>query len=164
MDAVIRAAVVYLFLLLVFRIAGQRSLSQITTFDFVLLLVIGEAVQNAIAGEDFSFTHAFLVILTLVGLDILLSVVKQKSERADRLLDGMPLIIVDEGTLLHDRMSKERIDESDIMTAARERHGLERLDQIKYALLERSGGISIVPSSATSSWAKSWRWAPLSRT
>jgi len=145
MDSVIRAAAIYLFLLLVFRIAGQRSISQITTFDFVLLLVIGEATQNALVGEDFSITNAFLVILTLIGLDILLAAFKENSKRADKILDGTPLIIVDEGKVLHDRMSKERVDESDIMAAAREMHGLERLDQIKYAVLERGGSISIVP-------------------
>jgi uncharacterized membrane protein YcaP (DUF421 family) len=145
MESVIRAAVIYLFLLLVFRIAGQRSISQITTFDFVLLLIISEATQNALGGEDFSMTNAFLVILTLVGLDILLSVVKQKSKRADKILDGTPLIIIDDGKVLRDRINKERIDESDILTAAREVHGLERLDQIKYAVLERNGGIAIVP-------------------
>ena len=145
MDAVIRAAVIYLFLLLVFRVAGQRAIAKITTFDFVLLLVIGEATQNALVGEDFSMTNAFVVILTLVGLDVLLSAVKQRSKRADQILDGTALIIVDDGRILLDRMNKERIDESDIMAAARERHGLERLDQIKYAVLEQSGEISIVP-------------------
>ena len=113
----------------------------------MLLLVIGEQTQNALVGEDFSLTHAFLVILTLIGLDILLATIKEKSKRADKILDGMPLIIVDEGRVMHERMSKERIDESDIMAAARKMHGLERLDQVMYWVLERDGGISIVPRS-----------------
>ncbi|HVF65840.1 MAG TPA: YetF domain-containing protein [Casimicrobiaceae bacterium] len=144
MDAVIRAAVIYLFLLLVFRIAGQRSIAHITTFDFVLLLVIGEATQGALLGEDHSMIGAMVVIVTLVGLDIALSLVKQRLPRVENLLEGTPVIIVDEGRVLKERIAKERIDESDIMTAAREKHGLERLDQIKYAVLERNGGISII--------------------
>jgi uncharacterized membrane protein YcaP (DUF421 family) len=145
MDSVLRAAAVYFFLLVVFRIAGKRSLAQITTFDFVLLLVIGEATQQALTGEDFSMTNAFIVILTLIGLNVLLSELKNRSPSIENWLEDAPVIVVDEGRLLREPMARERIDESDILTAARESHGLERLDQIKYAVLERNGAISIVP-------------------
>lgn len=145
MDAIARAAAVYLVLLLVFRLSGQRSLAQITTFDFILLLIVGEATQQALLGEDYSLTNAALVILTLVVLDVLMTLVKERSPAVDRLIDGLPLVILADGKLLHERMKQVRIDESDILSAARERHGLERLDQIKYAVLERSGGVSIVP-------------------
>jgi uncharacterized membrane protein YcaP (DUF421 family) len=144
-DAVLRAAAIYAFLLLIFRIAGKRSLSQITTFDFVLLLIIGEATQQALLGNDFSITNALLIIVTLVGVDIGMSLWKQRSPALEKLVDGVPLVIVEEGKPLKDRMDKARVDEADILTAARELQGLERMDQIKYAVLERSGGISIVP-------------------
>ena len=87
MDAVLRSLVIYVFLLVVFRISGKRSLSQATTFDFVLLLVIGEATQQALLGEDFSMTNAFVVIVTLVGIDILLSLVKQRWQRVEAARD-----------------------------------------------------------------------------
>lgn len=145
MDAVLRGAAIYLFLLLIFRIAGKRSLSQITTFDFVLLLIIAEATQQGLLGNDFSVTNAVLVIVTLVGLDIGLSLWKERSKTMEQLIDGVPLVILEEGRPLKDRMSKARVDEGDILTAARELQGLERLDQIKYAVLERSGGISVIP-------------------
>ena len=145
MDSVIRALTIYVFLLVVFRIAGARAIAKITTFDFVLLLVIGEATQNALIGDDFSATTAFLVIVTLVGADILLSMLKRRSKLADMLLDGAPVIVVADGKPLADRMAKERVDESDILAAARELHGLERMDDVKYAVLERNGGLSIVP-------------------
>ena len=145
MDAVLRGAAIYLLLLLVFRISGQRSLSSITTFDFVLLLIIGEATQQALLAEDFSVTNAMIVIATLVGLDVVLSTLKQRSKTVERWLEGLPLILVKDGKLLRERMDKVRVDESDIMSAARELHGLERLDQIKYAVLERSGSVSIIP-------------------
>jgi uncharacterized membrane protein YcaP (DUF421 family) len=134
----------------VVRIAGQRSIAKITTFDFVLLLVIGEATQNALLGEDYSMTNAFLVIVTIVGADVALSLAKRKWKRVDVLLDGTPVIIVDDGKPLRDRMAIERVDESDIMTAAREAHGLMRMDEIRYAVLERNGAISIVPRQRTS--------------
>jgi uncharacterized membrane protein YcaP (DUF421 family) len=147
MDAVLRAAGLYVILLVLFRIAGQRSIAQITTFDFVLLLVIGEATQQALLGEDFSITHAFLVIVTLIGIDILLSLVKQRSKRLEKLLDGTPIILVDDGEVLEDRLRRARVDTSDIMSAARAAHGLERLDQVRYAVLETGGNISIIPKA-----------------
>ena len=145
MDAVLRALAVYAILLVVFRISGKRTLAQITPFDFVLLLVIGESTQQALLGDDFSITNAAIVIATLIGMNILLSEIKDRSPRAEAWLDDTPLVIVDQGRLLHDRMHRERIGEDDILHAAREAHGIERLDEIKYAVLERSGGISIVP-------------------
>lgn len=148
MDSVVRAAAVYLILLVIMRIAGKRTLAQVTTFDFILLLIIGEATQQALLGEDFSILNAAIVIGTLVLLDIALSVLKQRSRRLDRIIDDSPVVIVDRGKLLRDRMDRARIDEQEILVAARELHGLERLEQIKYAVLERSGGISIVPAGS----------------
>lgn len=149
MDAVVRGLAVYIFLLIVFRIAGKRSVAEVTTFDFILILIIAEATQQALLGQDYSITNAFLLIITLLGADILMSLIKQRSPQAEKWLDGVPLVIVENGRPLHDRMDKARVDESDILTAARERLGLERMDQIKYAVLERSGGISIIPKRAT---------------
>lgn len=145
MDSIVRAAVIYVILLLIFRIAGKRSLAQITTFDFVLLLIIGEATQQAMLGNDFSVTNATLIIVTLLALDIGLSLLQQRLPYLDKWLDDVPLVIIDDGKVLHDRLKKSRIDESDILHAARELQGLERMDQIKYAVLERGGGISIIP-------------------
>lgn len=145
MDSIIRAIIIYLFLLLVFRVSGKRTLSQITPFDFILLLIIGDASSQALMWDDFSMINAFLVIITLVGVDVGISLIKQRSERFERIIDSVPLVIVDNGKLLKDRMDKARVDEVDIMARARELQGLERLDQIKFAVVERSGGITIIP-------------------
>lgn len=147
METVLRAAIVYLLLLVVFRLSGKRSLAQITSFDFVLLLIIGEAVQQGLLGEDFSLTSAMLIVVTLVGMDIGISLIKQRSPWIDKIVDSVPLILVEEGRLHEDRMQKARVDLEDILAAARETQGLERLDQIKYAILERSGGISVIPQA-----------------
>ncbi len=146
MDAVLRAAVIYVVLMVLFRLAGQRTLSELGAFDFVLLLVIGESTQQALLGDDFSVTNAVIVITTLLAIDVVISHVKQRSSRIDRWLEGTPIVVMSDGKLLRDRMDRLRIDEADILTAAREAHGLERLDEIRYAVLERSGGISIVPN------------------
>jgi uncharacterized membrane protein YcaP (DUF421 family) len=145
MQSVLRATAIFIFLLLIFRITGKRSLAQITAFDFVLLLIIGEATQQALLGDDFSVMNAWIVIATLMGLDLLLSHLKHRFPRLDPLVDSMPLVVVADGKLIEARASHERVDLEDVLAAAREKHGLERLDQIKYAVLERSGGISIIP-------------------
>ena len=145
MEMVLRAASIYVFLLIIFRVAGKHSLAEITTFDFVLLLIIAEATQQGLLGEDFSVTTAFLAVVTLVGIDTALSLLKQRWKVIGRLAEGVPLVIVENGHPLKEHMRKSRVDESDVLTAARMNQGLERMDQIKYAVLERSGGISIIP-------------------
>ncbi|MFN2398188.1 MAG: DUF421 domain-containing protein [Gemmatimonadaceae bacterium] len=145
MDTVIRATAVYLVMLLIFRISGKRTLAQITTFDLVLTLVISECIQQALIGEDSSVTNAVLLITTMVGLDILLSLWKQRSKAVEKILDGVPLVLIENGELHQDRLDRERVDEEDILSAARELQGLERIEQIKHAVLERSGHITIIP-------------------
>lgn len=145
MESVLRATAVYLMLLLVFRVSGNRSIGQITAFDFILLLIISEAIQEAMITKDYSVTNAFLVVVTLVGIDIMMSLWKQKSERVAKILDGVPILVVEDGKPHEDRMRMERVDESDILAAARENQGIERMDQIKHVIVEANGGITIVP-------------------
>ena len=145
MDSILRGVAVYVFLLIVFRIAGKRTLSQTTTFDLVLLLIISETTQQAMVDNDHSVTNGMLLIMTLVGMTILLSVLKQRFPNLDMALEGTPLILIDQGKLLKDRMEKCRVDESEILSAARMTQGLVAMDQIEYAILERNGDISIIP-------------------
>jgi uncharacterized membrane protein YcaP (DUF421 family) len=145
LEGVLRALVLYGGLLVLFRLAGKRSLGQISTFDFVLLLIISEAAQNGMVGESYSLTHAFVLIMTLIAIDIGLSLMKRHFPRLDKLIEGVPLVIVENGRPLHERMLKSRVAEDDVLTAARKSHGLERMAQIKYAVLERDGAISVIP-------------------
>ena len=145
MDSVLRAAAIYLVLMILFKIAGRRSLAELTTFDLVLLMVIGEATQQALLGDDFSLTNAFLVIATLIAIDIGLSLIKQRSAWFSRLLDGGPTVVVEHGQVLGERLKRARIDESDILEAARSAQGIIEIQQIKFAILERNGKISIIP-------------------
>lgn len=148
MDSVLRAAAVYLALLLLFRIVGKRTLAETGAFDFVLLLIIAEATQQAMIDDDNSMTNAFLIIVTLLTLNVGFSLLKQRSPVVDRLIDDVPVLIVVDGTPLKDRMDRARVDERDVLQAARETQGLARLDQIRYAVLERDGAISVVPKEA----------------
>ena len=146
MDSVIRALTIYLILMVIFRLSGKRALSEVTTFDFILLLIISEATQNALMGDDFSLTNAFIVILTLVMADLGLSIVTARSVKLETLLSDVPTIVVENGRVLDERMSKLRISVDDVLEQARATQGLERLDQIKYAVVERSGSISVIPN------------------
>ncbi len=145
MESIIRVLVMYSVLLLLFRISGKRTMSDATTFDFLLLLVLSETVQQALVGEDRSITHAVLLATTFIMVDVILSLIKQRSPKAANLLEGAPIVIVSNGQPLLSHMNGERVDEEDVLEAAREAHGLERLDQVKCAILERNGRITIVP-------------------
>jgi uncharacterized membrane protein YcaP (DUF421 family) len=148
MDSIVRALIVYVVLMILFRIGGKRSLAQITTFDFVLLLIISEAVQQALIANDNSMMNALLLVLTFFVADIGMSLLKGRSATFEKLVDDVPLILVEDGKPIRERLRKERVDENDILASARMSQGLERMDQIKYAVLERSGGISIIPKEA----------------
>jgi uncharacterized membrane protein YcaP (DUF421 family) len=147
MESVIRPVLVYLVLLLLLRLTGKRTLAQITSFDFVLLLTIGNATQQALIGEDNSMVHGAIMVATLIGLNYVMQLLKQRSKWFSRLLDDIPLVIVADGKPLKDRMLKARVDEDDVLDAARESCGLEHMDQIRHAILERDGQISIIPRS-----------------
>jgi uncharacterized membrane protein YcaP (DUF421 family) len=145
MESVLRASAIFVFLLLVFRVTGKRSLAQITTFDFVLLLIIGEATQQALLGDDFSVTDGLLVITTLVTLDRALDWFAFRSRRMDRWVNDSALVLMEDGRMHRDRMERMHVQDEDILEKAREQQGLERLDQIKHAVLERTGTITVVP-------------------
>ncbi len=145
MDAILRASAIYFFLLIMLRLSGRRTMAETTTFDFVLLLIIAETTQQAMLGEDFSITNAALLITTLVAIDVLMSHLKQRSGTMERIVDGIPMVIVENGQPLTDRLKKSRMDEHDVLAAARRLRGLERMDQIKYAVLEADGDITIIP-------------------
>lgn len=95
--------------------------------------------------SDNSMTNAFMLVITLLGLDVLFSLLAVRSTKIDKLLNDAPLVLVENGQMLKDRMMKARVGEDDILEEARMLMGVERVDQIKYAVLERNGGISIIP-------------------
>jgi uncharacterized membrane protein YcaP (DUF421 family) len=146
MESVIRGLAVYFVLLVVTRLTGRRSLAQVTPFDFVLLLIIAETTQQALLGDDFSITNSVILILTLFLTDVLLSYVKRSSLTAATLLDGRPTVLVSCGQIDAEALRRSRVDLEDVMEAARQQHGLERLDQVKFAVLEVGGNLSIVPA------------------
>jgi uncharacterized membrane protein YcaP (DUF421 family) len=148
MDSVLRGVSVYLVLLLVLRFSGRRTVAQMTPFDFVLLLIVAETSQQALLGDDFSITNSIILFLTLFSTDIALSYVKRSSPAVGRWLDGEPTVLVVHGAPKWQALQRSRVDIEDVLEAAREQHGLERMDQVKFCVLEKGGNLSIIPEQA----------------
>ncbi len=145
MDTVIRALCTYFFLLMVFRIAGRRTLGEMSAFELVILLIISETTQQALLDSDPSMTNAGLAILTLIMAALAMSLLKQRWPGLQTLAEGRPVMLVENGELMADALREARIGADEILVAARSNQGLERMSQIKYAVLETGGGISIIP-------------------
>ena len=145
MESVFRAVAIYLFLMLVFRISGKRSLAEMNAFDLVLVLIIGEAASQGLTGDDFSITTTFVLVTTLILMEKGFALLKQNSKPVERWLDDLPTVIVEDGKPLLAKMKQQEVNEEDVLEAARQSQGLERMDQVKYAVLEPCGTISVVP-------------------
>ena len=145
METVIRGAAVYALLLVIVRLSGRRTLSQMTPFHLVLILIVAETTQQALLGDDFSLVNSAILIVTLFAIDIGLSYVKERSGRVERILDGVPVILVSHGEPDRKVLAGVRMSVEDVMEAAREKQGLERLDQVRFAVLGATGEISIIP-------------------
>jgi uncharacterized membrane protein YcaP (DUF421 family) len=141
---VVRAIAVYAFLLVLMRVMGKRSLAQVTVFDFVVLLIISEATQQGMTGNDFSVTNSAILVTTLVLLQRAADKLTDRSPRTDRLFNDVPTLIVEDGRPLADRMDHYDLSENEVLEEARKTQGVERLEQIRYAVLERDGSISII--------------------
>jgi len=147
MDTIIRSLIIYFVLWGLLRLSGRRTLGKMTSFDLVLLLVIGGVTQRALLGQDYSVINALLVIVTLILTDVALSLLQRDFPPLSKLFNGEPMIVVEEGRPLLGRLKRARLTAEQVLEAARRIHGLERMDQIKYAILEASGEISIIPYS-----------------
>lgn len=148
LDAVVRAAVIYILLIVCFRVAGRRTIGQATTFDLMLMLIVSEAVSAALSNGDQSVGRAITLVVTLIGLNVLSSFLKLWSKPFDRLIDGTPVVLVRDGEPVEQAMKRSRVDREDILESARLEQGIERLEDIHLATLERSGHISVVPTPA----------------
>ena len=149
MESVLRTVAMFAVLLLLFRVTGRRTMGSMTSFDFILLLIISEATQQAMLGDDNSLTNATLVMSTLLLCNVGLSLLTMRSATAKRMLEGVPTLVVAHGAPLRDRLKRARVDEEDVLTAARETRGLERMEQVRFAVLEANGRITIVPEPSS---------------
>jgi uncharacterized membrane protein YcaP (DUF421 family) len=144
MESIIRAALFYLFMLLVFRVSPKRSLEQLTPFEFILLLMLGGLAMPAIQTDDRSATNAILLILTLLGIQVVISWLKVRSPLIAKIVGGTPTLVFERGRST-EAARKLMLEEQDVLTAVRA-IGLERLDQVKWVVVERNGKIQAIPT------------------
>ena len=149
MTAVVRAFVGYLFLVMVVRIVGRRPGKQMTPFEFVLIFFIGGLALTAIVGDEVSYTNALCQIITVALGHYILAWARSKSRRFARLVDGTPLILLENQTWRAETMKHMRIKDDDVIASARD-SGIKTLQEIDCAVLERNGEISVAQSQSNS--------------
>ena len=143
MSTVIHAISGYFFLLLTVRVLSRRPGAQMTLFEFVIVFLIGGIIILATTGADRSMTNCMTAIMTAGGMHRLVSWAKTRSSRIGAFVDGTPLVLINDGSYVHKIMDGMRIDPEDIMAAARGK-GIDSIRDVKYAILERNGTISII--------------------
>lgn len=140
----LRTAFVYGFLVVLLRLAGKREVGQLSILELITLLVISDAVQNSMTGGDETLLGGLVAATTLVGLDRGLSALRDRSKKVRRVIEGEPSLLVRHGRPLRAAMEKESITMDELETAVRS-HGLIRVDDVAYAVLETDGTISVIP-------------------
>jgi uncharacterized membrane protein YcaP (DUF421 family) len=144
LELVLRSVLVYVLFLAALRLSGKRELGQFTIFDLALVLLAANALQPAITGPDASLTAAAIIVVTLFVLNAIVAYVRKHSKVARRILDFAPTTIAENGKWIEPALRKEGLDPDDLEAALRE-HGLDSIKQVKIAVLEHDGSVSIVP-------------------
>ncbi len=145
---VVRTLLVYLAVFLGLRLAGKRELGQMTVFDLVVILLISNAVQNAMVGTDASVQGGILASVVLLVANRLVAFLRLHRGAWGRLIEGTPTVLIENGELIEPHLRKERVERAELEMVMRE-HGVASLDEVRLAILETDGSISIVPRAAT---------------
>lgn len=143
MDIVLRAIVLYAFVVFIMRVIGRRELSSMTPFDLVLLIILGDAIQQGLTQDDYSVTGAILAIATIAALQVFTSYLSFKSRYARKVLEGEPIVLVDRGELVQKNLNRERMTPDEIAEEARQQQ-ISSIDEIEWAILEANGTISFI--------------------
>jgi uncharacterized membrane protein YcaP (DUF421 family) len=142
-DLAIRAVVLYLFVVFVMRVVGRRELSSLTAFDLVLLIVLGDAIQQGLTQTDYSVTGAVIVVSTFAVLQVATSYLGFKSKRIRSVLEGQPIVLVEDGRLIEGNLRRQRLTPDDVAEEMRLQQILSFTD-VAWAILESNGRISFI--------------------
>jgi uncharacterized membrane protein YcaP (DUF421 family) len=143
MDLVFRAVFMYAVIYLLTRVIGRRELSSFQPFDLIMLVVIGDMVQQGVTQNDLSVTGMLVVLVTIALVQVAVSYISFRVRRLRPILDGEPIVLVQDGTPIEKNMHRERISFDDLAEAARQSQ-IDSLDSVKGAVLENSGSISFI--------------------
>jgi uncharacterized membrane protein YcaP (DUF421 family) len=147
MDIALRAIFLYAFVILVMRVTGRRELSSLGPVDLVLLIVVGDAIQQGLTQDDYSVTGAVIAVSTLATMQVLTSFAAYRSSRARRILEGNPIVIIEDGAFITRNLRRERMTTEEVCEAMR----LEQIgsvDQVAWGILESNGDISFIPKTS----------------
>jgi uncharacterized membrane protein YcaP (DUF421 family) len=145
-EIVVRTAIVYLFLVAVMRISGKREVGQMSILELIVILIISDAVQNSMVGENTTIWGGLVAVLTLLGLDALLKAITGRSRRLRQAIEGEPRLLVRDGQMLSKALHEEKVEPSEVRAAIRAK-GLERVEDVHLAVLETDGSISVIPKT-----------------
>jgi len=145
-EVAIRTALVYLVLLALLRLAGKREVGQLSVIDLLVLLLIADAVQNAMVGDNDTLLGGVVAAAVLIGLDRVLAIAIDRWKWARKAIEGEPRLLVHDGKVLRKAMHAEGIDEAELRAAIR-KHGVEKVEDVRLAVLEADGQISVISRS-----------------
>lgn len=147
MDLVLRAIFLYFFIFTITRVIGRRELSELAPFDIILLIVAGDAIQQGLTQDDYSLTGAVLVVGTFACLTLVTSYASFKIPRLRPILEGEPIVIIQEGKLLDANLKRERLTKEEVEEEARQQQ-IASLEEVEWGVLENSGKISFIVKSS----------------
>jgi uncharacterized membrane protein YcaP (DUF421 family) len=145
MDIVLRAVALYAFVVIVMRVIGRRELSSMTPFDLILLIVLGDAIQQGLTQDDYSVTGAILAVATIATLQVLTSYLSFRFAPVRKVFEGDPIVLIDHGKFVHKNMRRERMTEEEVAEEARQQQ-ISSIDQVEWAILEANGTVSFIKS------------------
>jgi uncharacterized membrane protein YcaP (DUF421 family) len=148
-DIVLRAVVVYVFVLVLTRAVGRRELSTLEPFDLILLVMIGDLVQQGVTQNDFSVTGSFLAVGTIGVLTVIFSYLPWRFQILRPVLEGVPTILVEDGNVVEKNLKRHRLTQEEVAAAARV-DSIESLSQVRWAVLETNGQISFIKQDGDS--------------
>lgn len=152
-NIILRTAIIYLVILIGLRLAGKREIGQMTVFDLVVLLLLANAVQNAMVGPDSSLAGGVLAAVVLLTLNAVVARLRLRWPGLRRIIEGSPTLLVLHGEVIAEHMRREGLDQETLEAALRE-HGLADLSDVEMAVLEIDGSISVVPANGTTKRVK----------
>ena len=146
MDLAIRSVVLYLFVFVLTRVVGRRELSSLQPFDLILLIVLGDSIQQGLTQDDYSVTGAIIVVGTIAVLQVTTSYLSFRLPSLRPVLEGEPIVLVEDGKPIEKNIHRERLSMEDLMEEARQQQ-IATLDDVQWAVLETSGTISFIKKS-----------------
>jgi uncharacterized membrane protein YcaP (DUF421 family) len=143
LEIVVRSVIIYLFIIIAIRISGKKELAQLSVIDLVFILLISNAVQNAMVGSDSSLIGGIIAAGSLFFVNIILKFITYRYKKAKGLIEGDPVLLIHNGKLVKKNLDKEKIPVDELEAAVRE-HGVEKIEEVNLAVMENDGNISII--------------------